>query len=238
MADVHIDANLFYKRLAILQKTLEDESIPQGLVIVGARNDDNTYKKSTVLQNWLLGYEFVHTAIYVSPTRCIFITSEGKAKYLKGLTNKPDTVELWTRTKDPERNKQLFVNLIADMKKVGEEYGTVLKDKYDGKFVEEWTDASKDSGFKVVDLALTLSKAMEIKDSEEFENTKIASNASVAMMDTFVNDMTAIVDEDKRVTNSQLTDQIEDKIDNNKWYLKTKLGKSLLQPIKGFDPEF
>lgn len=238
MSDVHIDANLFYKRLAILQKTLEDESIPQGLVIVGARSDDNTYKKSTVLQNWLLGYEFVHTAIYVSPTRCIFITSEGKAKYLRGLTNKPDTVELWTRTKDPERNKQLFVDLIADMKKVSDEYGTILKDKYEGKFVEEWTEASKDSGFKVVDLALTLSKAMEIKDSEEFENTKIASNASVAMMDTFVNAMTAIVDEDKRVTNSQLTDQIEDKIDNNKWYLKSKLGKSLLQPIKGFDPEF
>ncbi|KAI5965899.1 SPT16 [Candida pseudojiufengensis] len=238
MSDVHIDANAFYKRLAILQKTLESNSIPQALIIVGARNDDNTYKKSTVVQTWLLGYEFVHTGIYITPTKCIFITSEGKAKYLQGLTNRPDTVEIWSRTKDVEKNKQLFKTLIEDMKAVSDEYGTVLKDKYDGKFVEEWREISEDSGLKPIDLALTLSKSMELKDSEEFENTKIASNASVVMMDTFVNDMMTIVDQEKKITNSQLTDQIEDKIENNKWYLKSKLGKNLLQSLKDFDSEF
>ncbi|CAK9439914.1 uncharacterized protein LODBEIA_P40140 [Lodderomyces beijingensis] len=237
MSDVHIDANVFYKRLAILQRALKDGSVPQGLIVVGARNDDNTYKKSTVLQNWLLGYEFVHTAMYFTSTRCVFITSEGKAKYLKNLTNKPDTVELWTRTKDVEKNKQLFVDLVAEMKKVSHEYGTILKDSYEGKFVEEWKEASNGSGLKQVDLALVASKAMEIKDSEEFENTKIAANASVVMMDSFVTEMMTVVDEEKKITNSQLTDQIEDKIENNKWYLKSKLGKNLLQSVKDFDSE-
>ncbi|EDK47484.1 cell division control protein 68 [Lodderomyces elongisporus NRRL YB-4239] len=237
MSDVHIDTNVFYKRLSILQRELAEAKIPQGLVIVGARNDDNTYKKSTVLQNWLLGYEFVHTAIYFTPTKCIFITSEGKAKYLKGLTERPEPIELWTRTKDVEKNKQLFVDLIDEMKKVNEEYGTIVKDKYTGKFLEEWLEVSKDSGLKQVDLALVVSKALEMKDSDEFESTKIASNASVVMMDSFVNEMMTIVDEEKKITNAQLTDQVEDKIENNKWYLKSKLGKSLLQQIKDFDPE-
>ncbi|KAI3406638.2 SPT16 [Candida oxycetoniae] len=238
MSDVHIDANVFYKRLSILQREIEKQSIQQGLVIVGARNDDNTYKKSTVLQNWLLGYEFVHTCIYFTSKKCVFITSEGKAKYLKNLTSKPDLVELWTRSKDAEKNKQLFRDLIEEMKKVGDDYGIVLKDKYEGKFVDEWNEISKDCGLKQVDLALAISKAMELKDSEEFENMKIASNSSVVMMDTFVDQMMTIVDEEKKITNSQLTDQIEDRIENNKWYLKSKMGKNLLQSIKDFDPEF
>ena len=36
----------------------------------------------------------------------------------------------------------------------------------------------------------------------------------------------------RKITNSQLTDQIEDKIENNKWYLKTKLGKIYYNQLK------
>ena len=238
MADVNIDAPTFYKRLAVLQKNLGDDGIPQALIITGQRNDDNTYKKSTVLQTWLLGYEFIHTVIYLTKEKCIFITSEGKAKYLKHLTNKPDTVEIWTRTKDAEHNKQLFIKLIDEMKQTGTEYGSVLKDKYEGKVVEEWNEEIAKTDLKPVDVTLTISKSLEVKDSEEFNNTKIASNSSVVMMDNFVNDMMTIVEEDKKITNSQLSDQVEDKIEGNKWYLKTKLGKELLQSIKDFNSEF
>lgn len=251
MSEVNIDAGLFYKRLSIFQKQLTANNIPQALIIVGARSDDNTYKKSTVLQNWLLGYEFIHTAIYITDKKCIFITSEGKSKHLKHLTNqKPDLVELWIRTKDVEHNKQLFIKLLETMTKLDSKYGKILKDKYDGKFIDEWNqilnddnnnnnnNTTNDHALSAVDLAVTVSQALAVKDSEEFNNTKIASNASVVMMDTFVNDMMIIVDDEKKITNSQLTDQIEDKIENNKWYLKTKLGKNLLQSIKDFDPEY
>ncbi|CAX42465.1 FACT (FAcilitates Chromatin Transcription) complex subunit, putative [Candida dubliniensis CD36] len=241
MSEVNIDPGLFYKRLSIFQKQLSANNIPQALIIVGGRSDENTYKKSTVLQNWLLGYEFVHTAIYITLDKCIFITSEGKSKYLKHLTNqKPDMIELWIRTKDIDHNKQLFIKLLEIMNKNGNKYGKVLKDKYEGKFIDEWNEIlnEKNHSLNIIDLALTISQSLAIKDSEEFNNTKIASNASVVMMDTFVNEMMIIVDDEKKITNSQLTDQIEDKIDNNKWYLQSKLGKNLLQSIKDFDPEY
>ncbi|EGW35753.1 global regulator of transcription [Spathaspora passalidarum NRRL Y-27907] len=245
MTDVKIDAGLFHKRLSILQKNIVAENITQALVIVGAREDENTYKKSTVLQNWLLGYEFVHTAIYVTKDKCVFLTSEGKAKYLKGLTGKPSSnsseVEIWVRTKDADKNHQLFVDLIKTLKENGTSYGSVLKDKYQGKLLDEWKKVLEEEGgdkLTPVDIAILISKSMEVKDSEEFNNTKIASKASVVMMDTFADEMMVVVDEEKKVTNSQISDQIEDKIENNKWYLKSKLGKSLLQPLKEFDPEF
>ncbi|KAG7666405.1 SPT16 [[Candida] subhashii] len=242
MADVKIDSGVFHKRLSILQKNLIAEKIPQALVIVGARDDENTYKKSTVLQNWLLGYEFVHTAIYITSNKCIFITSEGKAKYLRGLiTGNEDKIELWIRTKDADKNKQLFVDLLNKLEQqegANGEYATVLKDKYTGKFVDEWNQAIQGKDLKAVDLSLVISKSLEVKDSEEFNNTKIASNASVTMMDIFTDEMMIVVDEEKKITNSNLTDLIEDKIENNKWYIKNKLGKKLLQPIKDFDPEY
>ncbi|EMG47024.1 CDC68 FACT complex subunit SPT16 [Candida maltosa Xu316] len=238
MSDVHIDAQAFSKRLTVLQKNLSEDNLPQGLIITGTRNEDNTYKKSTVVQTWLLGYEFVHTLIYFTPAKCIFITSEGKAKYLKPLTDKVDTVEVWTRTKDVDHNKELFVKLIEQIKGVSMDYATVLKDKYDGKVVEEWNEEVEKSGLNAVDFAVTISKSLAVKDSEEFNNTKIASNSSVVMMDNFVNDMMTIVEEEKKISNSGLSDQIEDKIETTKWYLKNKLGKELLQSVKDFNSEY
>ena len=53
MSEVNIDVGLFYKRLSIFQKQLTANNIPQALIIVGARSDDNTYKNQ---QFYKIGY--------------------------------------------------------------------------------------------------------------------------------------------------------------------------------------
>ncbi|KAK6200964.1 global regulator of transcription [Scheffersomyces amazonensis] len=239
MGDVHIDLNTFHKRLSIIQRHLVQDKLKQVIIIVGAPDDENTYKKSNVIQNWLLGYEFTHTLIYVSEDKCIFITSEGKSKYLTHLPNKPSQnssdVDIWIRTKDIEKNKSLFVKLIEQIKQVDSQYGIVIKDQYKGKFIDEWTDQLKlvKDELTAIDISLLISKSIEIKDSEEFSNVSTAANASIVMLDTFTNEMMTIVDEERKITNSKLTDQIEDKIENNNWYKKSKLSNKL----KNFDPE-
>lgn len=82
------------------------------------------------------------------------------------------------------------------MTKLDSKYGKILKDKYDGKFIDEWNqilnddnnnnnnNTTNDHALSAVDLAVTVSQALAVKDSEEFNNTKIASNASVVMMVT------------------------------------------------------
>lgn len=241
MTEVNIDATAFHKRLSVIQKNLVQDKVAQLLILVGARDDENTYKKSTVVQTWLLGYEFVHTGIYITQDKCVFITSEGKSKYLKGLTAKPTAnsseVEIWPRTKDAEKNKELFVQLIAELKKHDNgAYSTVLKDQYKGKFIDEWTEVSADAGLEKRDATLLLSQSMELKEVDEFANTQIASKASSAMMETFVDEMLVIIDQEKKITNSELTDRIEDKIDNNRWFAKSPTGKKLATN-KEFDPE-
>lgn len=233
MSDVHIDKTLFSKRLQVIQNNLKEADQQQILILVGARDDENTYKKSTVVQTWLLGYEFVHTGIYITQTRCVFITSEGKAKYLKGLDNS----EIWERTKDKDHNKAQFVKLLDEIKSHDSTYGCVLKDQYQGKFIDEWNEISKDQELKTFDVTLLLSQSMAVKDSEEFNNTKIAAKTSIVMMETFTDEMMTIVDEEKKITNVKVSDVIEEKIEGANFFSKSAAGKKILSPIKEFDPD-
>lgn len=245
MSEVVIDAGAFHKRLSIIQKNLVAAStdFPCLLFLVGARDDESTYKKSTVLQLWLLGYEFAHTSIFINQDKCIIITSEGKAKHLKHLGSQPTAnsskLEVWTRTKDQEHNKKLFSNLVEEIKTsaTDKKVGTIVKDTFKGKFIDEWKEISAPAGFEYSDAAVLLSKCLELKDSEEFGCTQLASKSSVVMMDSFANDMMVVVDEEVKTTNVDISDKLDKKIDNTRWFTKSALGKKLLLSNKDFDPE-
>lgn len=245
MSDVVIDATAFHKRLSLLQKNLASGSSYACLLfLTGARDDESTYKKSTVLQLWLLGYEFAHTAIYVDQDRCVIITSEGKAKHLKHLAAQPTAnlgkLDVWTRTKDQAHNKQLFTELLAVLKTAtadGGKVGSIAKDVFKGKFIDEWKEVSADANLPVEDAAVFLSSAVAVKDADEYVATALAAKASVVMMDSFANDMMEIVDNETKTTNVDISDKLDKKIDSNKWFTKSALGKKLLQANKDFDPE-
>lgn len=248
MSEVVIDAAAFHKRLNILQKSLTNgnsENVGALLFLVGARDDESTYKKSIVVQLWLLGYEFAHTAIFILPEKCVIITSEGKAKHLKHLSNSAPsnsgTLEIWTRTKDQEHNKKLFEDLLNQLKTATFEnekkIGTIVKDSFKGKFIDEWTEISKPTELPLVDAASIVSKGVELKDTDEFKATLLASKASVVMMDSFANDMMDIVDNETKTTNVDISEKLDKKIDSNKWFSRSDLGKKLLLTNREFDPE-
>lgn len=246
MSEVSIDATVFHKRLSIIQKNLASQDYPLSSLVffVGARDDESTYKKSTILQLWLLGYEFSHTAIYITQDKCIILTSEGKAKHVKHLTTNPttnsSTLEVWTRTKDTEHNKSLFKNLVDEIKKNSSaeaKVGTITKDQFKGKFIDEWKEILDPENLEFEDAAVLVSKSVELKDSDEFNSTQLASKASIVMMDSFTNDMMVVVDEDLKTTNIDISDKLDKKIDSSKWVSKLALGKKLLQSNKDFDLE-
>lgn len=246
MSDVVIDASAFHKRLSIIQKNLVSDGFDFSslLFLVGARDDESTYKKSTVLQLWLLGYEFAHTSIFINLDKCVIITSEGKAKHLKHLTSKPTAnsleLEVWTRTKDQDHNRKLFSDLVELLQKAAtpeKKIGTIVKDSFKGKFIDEWNEISGPANLEFSDAALFVSKCAELKDSDEFGNSRLAAKASVVMMDSFANDMMVVVDEELKTTNVDISDKLDKKIDNTRWFTKTALGKKVLQSNSDFDPE-
>ncbi|CAK7900569.1 FACT complex subunit Spt16p [[Candida] anglica] len=239
---VSIDANNFHRRLSVVQKNMTASSQGAILLFVGASDDENTYKKTTVFQTWLTGYELASTGFYVTQDKCVIITSAKSARHFKHLSQKPtsnsSSVEIWERSKDDlEANKALFNKLGDELKSLEKPTGHVAKDKYRGKFIDEWEAVVKEKDLKFVDIALLISESMAIKDGGELTSTKIAAKSTVVMMDNFANEMMTAVDEELKISNASLADKIESKIDSDKWFNKSAMGKKLLVQDKSFEQD-
>lgn len=245
MSDIQIDATLFRRRLHSIQKNIfSNESFQKVnglLIIVGSSDEANPYQKSTVLHTWLLGYEFPATAIYITNKKIYFVTSVSKAKYLQPLANNNSNIVILSRNKDPEHNKAQFEKFFKEIESTitdtNNSVGILSKDKYQGKFINEWNPLWNDfkSKLELKDVSVGVSETLEFKDEEEQKNLRIAARTSVNMMNYFTDEMSKIVDEDLDVSNSKLVNKIENKIDDPKFFKNMEANKSMKKLGKDFD---
>lgn len=247
MSDISIDPALFRRRLHLIQKNIfSNESFQKVnglLIVVGSSDDSNPYQKSTVMHTWLLGYEFPATAIYITNKKIYFVTSVSKAKYLQPLINSSsnNNIVIFSRNKDPEHNRNQFEKFFKEIENTISEnnnsIGVLSKDKYQGKFINEWNplwDEHK-SKFELKDVSLGVSETLEFKDEEEQRNLRTAARTSVNMMNYFTDEMSKIVDEDLNVSNAKLVDKIENKIDDAKFFKSMDSNKAMKKLGKDFD---
>lgn len=225
MSEVYIDPAQFKRRVGLIQRALGTASFneaPSLLVVIGAKDDGNPYQKSIVLHNWLLGYQFPATALLITKEKVVFVTSAAKAKHLEGL--KGPSVSILTRSKDAEHNTKLFEEFISEVSTAGSTVAMVLKDKFKGKFMDEWNAiwSTKESSFTKVDAAAGLSLVLETKEESELQNTRRAASSSAVMLEHFSDEMASIIDQEKNITNSQLSEKIEEKIDDAKFFAARK----------------
>lgn len=246
MSDIKIDSALFRRRLHLIQKNIFSsdsfQKVNGVLIVVGSSEESNPYQKSTILHTWLLGYEFPATAIYITNKKIYFVTSVSKAKYLQPLIAKNNNnIVIYSRNKDPNHNKSQFLKFFKDIEgsiTPNNTYiGVLAKDKYQGKFINEWNPLWDEvsSKFELKDIASGISETLEFKDEEEQKNLRIAARASVNMMNYFTDEMSKIVDEDLNVSNSKLVDKIEAKIDDSKFFKNMDNNKSMKKLGKDFD---
>ncbi|KAL3231394.1 FACT complex subunit SPT16 [Nakaseomyces bracarensis] len=243
MDELNIDFEAFKSRLELLHKNYREfENGPTSMVFaLGSSNPENPYQKTTALHYWLMGYEFPATLIAFLPKKVVIITSGPKAKHLdKALelfkaNNNGVDLEIWQRNnKDPEHSKKLFTDVIALINESGKTVGIPEKDNYEGKFIKEWKplweQAIKENEFSVVDIALGLSKTWETKDSKEQAYISIASKCSDRFIDMLSDEMVRAVDDELKITNSKLSDKVENKIDDVKFLKKITSDLSSLCP--------
>ena len=115
----------------------------------------------------------------------------------------------------------------------GSTLGTLPKDKYEGNIVTEWSDIFNASTHKFteVDVSGGLAELMQIKDSEEQNTIRAAAKASTGVMTEFLSkEIFNIINEERKVTHSKLSQNVEAKLDDNSFFVKNlKLGNN-------FDP--
>lgn len=240
---IAVDKNKFQTRLKKLLDTWSDDQssetslfhgVDTFLALMGSADEDNPYQKTAALHTWLLGYEFPATLILLSRSKIVFLTSENKAKFLQPLTK--DAVvpmEIIHRSKDEKERAQQYDKIISEIK-AGTKMGYFAKDSYKGKVVDEWNkayEAEAASTITKIDFSNAIAPCMSIKDDSEIASIRAAAKSSVTVLtEFFVDKMSSIVDDEKKVSHSSLAEQLERVLEQPKFVAKIKAGPQ-------FDPD-
>ncbi|KAI4145361.1 MAG: hypothetical protein L6R39_003823 [Caloplaca ligustica] len=239
MADeVKIDSQTFHGRLSTLTQAWKTDrrsgdalfgGVGSFIVLLGKNEESANYQKSNAMHYWLLGYEFPATLMVFTPDALTIVTTTKKAKHLEPLKGGKTPVEVLSRAKDPAVNAKQFEKCLDLIKSSGKKVGVLAKDTPSGPFAEEWKKAFGDifKDIEEVDIAPALSlAALSVKDETELRNMRDSARASTGIMtEFFVEEMSEVLDEEKKVTHKQLSDKIDRKLDDPKFFqnLKSKL---------------
>lgn len=98
--------------------------------------------------------------------------------------------------------------------------------------VVEWKAALSDANKHVteVDIAPAISSVLAVKDEKELRLVRDAARASSGVMaQYFVDYMSGLIDNDKKITHAQMSDKIAAKIDDTKFFKEVKVSKQFEQ---------
>jgi len=216
---VTIDAANFCTRLKLLYKAWQagGEGLWDGAgsicVAAGPASEDFRYLKSVALHIWLFGYELPDTIIAMTKERVYIIASSKKASILEPLTE-PCAAQVGVKLKLVPKPKSedgsAQVEALMGKVKAAGALGCLAKEKPDGKLAGLWAAAVGDSGLSTVDVSAGLSDVLSCKDEGEVKNVKRASFLLVnAMKGVVVPEMERIIDEERKVKHTALSDKTE-----------------------------
>ncbi len=118
--------------------------------------------------------------------------------------------------------------------------GVLTKDTSRGPFIDEWkkTFASSCKDIEEVDIATALSAgAFSVKDEAELRAMRTSSKACVALLTPyFLDEMSNILDQDKKIRHSALADKVFSKLEDAKFWKTVELPNRQKMPAD-FDPE-
>ncbi|KAG0173480.1 FACT complex subunit spt16 [Apophysomyces sp. BC1015] len=226
MATVQIDAKRFHRRTRFLISQWKSASnaelfhnVDAILLLIGDDDDENTYRKSVTTMTYLLGFPFQQTLMLLTQDKVTFVCSSRKGDYLESIKkgDKQVPVEIIRRNKNMEENIPLYTPLLEELE--GKRVGTIVKDNFEGKNVDEWKQALSSSGksFESVDIAPAISACLAVKDEEEVRKMRTAAKLSSNMMKYyFMTEMEGIVDAEKPVKHETLSEQAENVLEDPK----------------------
>ncbi|TIA79246.1 hypothetical protein E3P89_03431 [Wallemia ichthyophaga] len=185
------------------------------IVPVGDLDEDSTFRKSTSLQNWLLGYEFPTTiSVFLPDNTIIFIASNTKTKILKQLENAADiNVELVTKTKDQEATKKALEGVVDKLS--GKTIGLFMKEEATGKSIEDWNNISSGKFGQEVDITPAMASVTAPKDLNEQRNHKYASQLSSHLLKWGIDKIMGYIDSEKKINHFAVAELIERKAAKN-----------------------
>ncbi|RYP64538.1 hypothetical protein DL771_008727 [Monosporascus sp. 5C6A] len=249
MGDVKIDGKLFQERINHFvnawkaDKRAGDQvfgGVSSIVILLGKVEENPEFHKNNSMHFWLLGYEFPTTLMLLTVDCLYVVTTAKKAKHLEQLKGGRFPIEVLVRGKDAAANEKQFIKIADTINAAGKKVGVLTKDSSRGPFIDEWKNIFKDKckDEEEVDISAALSvAAFSVKDETELRAMRTASRACVALMNPyFLDQMSDVLDQEKKVKHSALAAIVDSKIDDHKWWKTVELPNKQKLP-SDFDPE-
>ncbi|EEP78331.1 hypothetical protein UREG_03177 [Uncinocarpus reesii 1704] len=242
--EIKIDKATFSNRLSTLYSAWRSDKRSANpvfggatsiVILMGKTEDVAAFQKNNAIHFWLFGYEFPATLCLFTLEGMFVVTTAKKAKLLEPLKGGKVPVELLVFSKDPESKTKAFDKCLDLIKNSGNKVGTLPKDTSSGPFADEWkrTFAESLKSLEEVDIGPALSSVcFSVKGQEELILMRNASRACSGLMsEYFVEEMSQLLDEEKKMSHKTLAAKIDAKIDDVKFFNK------LAKLPAGFDPQ-
>lgn len=234
---ISLDKDAFFRRIKRIydawkkEETTEDNgtNFPSvdAVVIAVGQDEDVIYSKSTAIQQWLFGYELADTVIVLCESSIHFLASKKKIDFLrpvqdmqKKLSSSP-SIELHLRDKT-DQDKANFQKLVKSIKesKSGKTVGVFVKDNFQGQFLDEWKKVFESESFEKVDVSSAVAYVMSVREDQELNHVKKAAQVSSDIfVKYFKKQIMEIVDDEKRVKHSKISDGIEGALESKKFLM-------------------
>ncbi|KAI3390101.1 hypothetical protein SNEBB_003093 [Seison nebaliae] len=189
----------FYCRIRKVYKEWKTNSgsFENADALIFSRGSGATTKfyKSGTIQSWLFFFEISDCILALLPNEIIILAGNKKLQFFKSLISQcappsdivPFRMELRNKLDHDEEN---FEKLLTSIKKIGSTNGIVgvfMKERLSGDFIDQWNQAMiNDVNIKRVDISVGISSILSVKDSEEMNHMKIASQINNKVYVKFV----------------------------------------------------
>ncbi|KAF3235483.1 FACT complex subunit spt16 [Orbilia oligospora] len=228
--EIVIDKQNFSTRIATLISAWRSQRNEQfggasSLLLLLGKSDSSGYTKTLSLFYWLLGYEFPATLMLLTFDKVYVVTTAKKAKLLHPLSTPKYPVEVLIRGKDEAENKKQLQTIVDHIKDAGKKIGILQKDYgvAQGPLVTDWNSIYKPSveagDIEEQDFAIGASTALQTYDEAGSKSIRQAAKASVAVIHKyFLEEMSVIIDEEKKVTHDTIGKKVEAQIDKEEFF--------------------
>ncbi|KAF6251518.1 global transcription factor [Scenedesmus sp. NREL 46B-D3] len=206
---VQINPDTFGKRVKLLYDGWKDnradiwDNANALAVVVGGTSDDLRYLKSISLHLWLFGYELPDTIMVFTDAALHILTSGKKAALLEPLkdvlqSSAAAELKIIVRSKDQQQQQM----------------GALLdSEQHSGQLAELWGQQLADSGLTTCDATAGFADLFSVKDDGEVLNAKKAAFLASKVMQSFVVEkIEDIIDKNKKVKHTKLSEMTEEVI--------------------------
>jgi len=230
MSSPKLDKDLFFRRLKRIYEAWnnpsdEDEQLGQlgTLIIDIGVDEETTYSKTKSLHFWLFGYELTDTIMIFTKEELHILSSKSKIEFIKSIEHQKENqdlphIKLIVRDKS-DKDKKNIEKLIEIVSRDDQKsFGEFSKDRYKNDFIVEFRKNLQELNFQSIDITAQFAYIMAVKEENEIETIRKACGVTVEIFNKFVKDqLTNIIDSEKRVKHSKFGDSIEKTIEDKKY---------------------